>query len=177
MWTEWLKRWMEMAFWWLPQDRNGGGSDAGTGSRSGARSAHSANRPLATNEGERDFALESSPSEGKRDTTESAESAPPAAPSSDERADAAAEKPAEKPAEDAAKPKAAAAASGKSDDLTAIKGIGATMQQRLAELGIRSFEDLAGSDADTLTEQLKARQMVISRERVDSWIAAARERA
>ncbi|WP_435104555.1 DUF4332 domain-containing protein [Arhodomonas sp. AD133] len=62
------------------------------------------------------------------------------------------------------------------DDLTVIKGIGETMQERLQNLGVHSFEDLATADPDRLTHELKARQIVISRERVDGWIEAARER-
>ncbi len=62
------------------------------------------------------------------------------------------------------------------DDLTVIKGIGETMQERLQKLGVHSFEDLATADPDRLTDELKAQQIVISRGRVDGWIQAARER-
>jgi len=57
------------------------------------------------------------------------------------------------------------------DDLTDIKGIGPAYAQRLAELGITTFADLAAADAETLAQQLEARSGV------DDWIAQAKERA
>lgn len=63
------------------------------------------------------------------------------------------------------------------DDLTAIKGIGPAMQEKLQSFGIGSFRELATADAAQLTEKIKATQAVVSKARVEEWIAAARERS
>ena len=55
---------------------------------------------------------------------------------------------------------ATAGASGESDDLTRIKGIGPTFEARLNEMGYRTFLDLAGwtpEDLDALGKGLGAR--------------------
>jgi large subunit ribosomal protein L21 len=62
-----------------------------------------------------------------------------------------------------------------SDDLTAIKGIGPAVQEKLRALGIATFSDLARADPKALTERLKGAQP-ISEARVRSWIEAARQR-
>jgi predicted flap endonuclease-1-like 5' DNA nuclease len=62
------------------------------------------------------------------------------------------------------------------DDLTAIKGIGPVVQQKLQALGIRTFDDLAAADPEILAEQLKGRQP-ISRGQVQSWTKAADQHA
>lgn len=61
------------------------------------------------------------------------------------------------------------------DDLTAIKGIGPVVQQKLHALGIRTFDDLAAADPETLVEQLKGRQP-ISETLVRGWTVAADQR-
>jgi predicted flap endonuclease-1-like 5' DNA nuclease len=58
------------------------------------------------------------------------------------------------------------------DDLTVIKGIGPVVQQKLHALGIRTFDDLAAADPETLAEQLKGRQP-ISETLVRGWTEAA----
>jgi predicted flap endonuclease-1-like 5' DNA nuclease len=58
------------------------------------------------------------------------------------------------------------------DDLTVIKGIGPVVQQKLHALGIRTFDDLAAADPETLAEQLKGRQP-ISQTLVRGWTKAA----
>ena len=58
------------------------------------------------------------------------------------------------------------------DDLTVIKGIGPVVQQKLQALGIRTFDDLAAADPETLAEQLKGRQP-ISQTLVRGWTEAA----
>ncbi|HRN68879.1 MAG TPA: helix-hairpin-helix domain-containing protein [Promineifilum sp.] len=58
----------------------------------------------------------------------------------------------------------------KSDDLTAIKGIGPTFARRLAEAGYTSFAALAGATPDHLREVTKAPLMA----NPDDWIAQAR---
>ncbi len=85
-----------------------------------------------------------------------------------------------RPAETKAAPAAAPGvnqATGGSEDLTAIKGIGPAMQKRLAGLGIVHVADLAAADAKTLTEQLKAGKAVVSESQVSAWIEAAAGRA
>lgn len=61
----------------------------------------------------------------------------------------------------------------KSDDLTAIKGIGPTFARRLAEAGYTSFAALAGATPDHLREVTKAPPMA----NPDDWIAQARQLA
>ena len=62
------------------------------------------------------------------------------------------------------------------DDLTAIKGIGPAVQEKLRSLGITTFRDLATANPDDLAEHLKGSQPV-SKARVHGWTQAARERA
>lgn len=54
------------------------------------------------------------------------------------------------------------------DDLTVIKGIGAVRQADLNAMGITSYAQLAGADAEAL-----AVTMEVSRAVIDGWIAAA----
>jgi predicted flap endonuclease-1-like 5' DNA nuclease len=61
------------------------------------------------------------------------------------------------------------------DDLTAIKGIGLAVEEKLRSLGITTFRDLASADPDDLVDQLKA-SLPVSKARVRGWIEAARER-
>ena len=56
-----------------------------------------------------------------------------------------------------------------SDDLTAIKGVGAHMQDQLAELGIRTYKQLADADAATVAEHLKSTNFLMSEKRVRGW--------
>jgi predicted flap endonuclease-1-like 5' DNA nuclease len=61
------------------------------------------------------------------------------------------------------------------DDLTVIKGIGPSVQEKLRSLGIMTFEDLARADPDRLVDQLKT-SLPISKARVRGWSEVARER-
>jgi predicted flap endonuclease-1-like 5' DNA nuclease len=63
----------------------------------------------------------------------------------------------------------------KPGDLSEIKGIGPAMKAKLAQLGIGSFADLAGADADQVAKSLD--QRTITPERVRSWIAEAKKRS
>jgi len=63
--------------------------------------------------------------------------------------------------------------SAKSDDLTAIKGIGPTFARRLTDAGFTSFAALAGATPDRLREVTKAPPMASP----DDWIAQARQLA
>jgi len=58
------------------------------------------------------------------------------------------------------------------DDLTAIRGIGASMQARLTELGITTFAQLAEASPDEVRERLGDFGRLA---RVEQWIAQARE--
>ncbi|MBK1668386.1 hypothetical protein CKO28_10100 [Rhodovibrio sodomensis] len=60
-------------------------------------------------------------------------------------------------------------------DLSEIKGIGPAMKTKLAQLGINSFADLAGADANQVAKNLD--QRTITPERVRSWIAEAKKRS
>ena len=62
------------------------------------------------------------------------------------------------------------AASSGADDLTEIKGIGPKYAERLADLGITSFETLAAADPEAVSNSLDARA------RVEDWIAQAKDR-
>jgi predicted flap endonuclease-1-like 5' DNA nuclease len=63
----------------------------------------------------------------------------------------------------------------KPGDLSEIKGIGPAMKTKLAQLGIKSFADLAGADANQVAKSLD--QRTITPERVRSWIAEAKKRS
>ena len=61
------------------------------------------------------------------------------------------------------------------DDLTVIKGIGPSVQEKLRSLGIMTFNDLARADPDRLVDQLKT-SLPVSKARVRGWTEVARER-
>lgn len=61
------------------------------------------------------------------------------------------------------------------DDLTTIKGIGPTMDNRLRAIGIRTFRDLAAADPQEVARQLNSRP--VTAERVAEWMAEAKKRA
>jgi NADH-quinone oxidoreductase subunit E len=83
----------------------------------------------------------------------------------------------EKAPPQAKEPPAQPAASDRApDDLTVIKGIGPAVQEKLHALGIRTFDDLAAADPETLAEQLKGRQP-ISQALVRGWTEAAQQTA
>ncbi len=58
------------------------------------------------------------------------------------------------------------------DDLTAVNGIGPVYAKRLADAGVTTFRQLAGSDADELAARTE-----LSRERLADWIGKAGELA
>lgn len=161
MWNDLIRRWLDLAFWWLP-------------GQGGSERERPAERPAERRE---------SPQQASRPTpTPERPAADPAPRPQAEPAPQAGGQPEPKPEPEPtpapARP-AAAPAQGSSgpDDLTSIKGIGAAMQQRLNAHGIRSFADLAAADADWLLQQLKEDKAVISRARVEEWIRAAAERS
>ncbi len=72
-------------------------------------------------------------------------------------------------------PGAAEADPAKPGDLSEIKGIGPAIKTKLAQLGVKTFADLAGADAGQLSKSLN--QRTITPERVRSWIAEAKKRS
>jgi len=80
-------------------------------------------------------------------------------------------------AAEAPQPRTETAPAAQADDLTVLKGVGEAMQKKLRGQGINTFGDLAGADADELTARLKETQPVLSRNRVQEWIDAARQRS
>jgi predicted flap endonuclease-1-like 5' DNA nuclease len=61
------------------------------------------------------------------------------------------------------------------NDLTGIKGIGPSVQEKLRSFGIMTFKDLARADPDRLVDQLKT-LLPVSKARVRGWTEVARER-
>ncbi|MCK8516906.1 DUF4332 domain-containing protein [Methylonatrum kenyense] len=117
MWSDFVKRWMDMAFWWLPDSDRQGRDSA---SRSQATPTREPPKPRSP--------------EPAVTTEEVAEEV---------------------------------AADG--DDLTAIKGVGPAMAEKLRHMGITTFSDLAAVDPEALTADLKRQRVVISVDRVKGW--------
>lgn len=75
------------------------------------------------------------------------------------------------------RPAAQPSASGNEpDDLTVIKGLGPAMQRKLQAEGITTFAELADADAEALTNKLKPTQRTLTKDKIESWIKAARDR-
>lgn len=55
------------------------------------------------------------------------------------------------------------------DDLKIVKGIGPVYEHRLAEIGIRSFADLASGNADSIAEAIEVAESLVA-----EWIEQAR---
>jgi predicted flap endonuclease-1-like 5' DNA nuclease len=77
-------------------------------------------------------------------------------------------------AEQASAPRVAPHGEIARDDVTAIKGIGPVLQDRLRSLGITRFEDLAAADPDDLAAKLKDLRP-ISTAQVRGWVDAAQK--
>lgn len=136
MYADWIKKWLDWMYWWLPS--MGDSSDEKT--------------PEST---------------ASRPTSASPEPTPaPTAPVTETSGGAGPEAAAEQQAE--------AVKSGY-DDLTAIKGVGPAMQNKLNGLGITSFEQLAHTDPQTLADQLNVR--TIKADRIREWAAEAKRLA
>jgi predicted flap endonuclease-1-like 5' DNA nuclease len=153
MWDVWFKRWLDLAFWWLPkkQDSPSRPTEDAPPLRTPERApagADTASKPAAT---------PPAPAAG--------EVAPePPGPSGHHVAAATRAEPAK------------AVTPPVPDDLTVIKGIGPAVQNKLRELGITTFADLAAADPDRLMEQLKGSQPLTAT-RVRGWTEDARDRA
>ncbi|MCC5859320.1 MAG: hypothetical protein JJT90_14265 [Ectothiorhodospiraceae bacterium] len=157
MWTDFMKRWLNLWFWWLPRERQ-------EAERESAEPA-----PPASDE----------PSE-RADATTSSVTTPPASHEPPVASDPVAEpETAPEPqtaAESPASGEPAPAPRTEPDNLTELKGIGPAVQEKLHALGIATYTDLAKADADWLTRELKSQQVVVSLARVQQWITAARNR-
>jgi predicted flap endonuclease-1-like 5' DNA nuclease len=155
MWDVYLRRWLDLLFWWAPRK---GGTAPGAGRPQAGRAPEST--PRAAEPGAR-----AARSQGAQRQEQPQAAAPRTA---QVRA-----RPGPKPAP--AQPEKTVAAPVP-DDLTEIKGIGPAMQNRLRALGITTFADLAAADPDQLMAQLKGSQP-LSLGRVRHWTEAARQRA
>ena len=145
MTQDFLKRWLDLLFWWVP-----GGS---------SRHSEGGERPA----GARDPAGGATPPPAQASGRASAQK-PAAAPE--------APKP-EPPKQEPAKPATAEDTDAPADDLTRIRGIGPAMAARLHEMGISTFDQLAGADSKALTQALRDKSVVISEKKVETWISDA----
>ena len=155
MWDVFLRRWLDVLFWWAPRKR---GEPPRAGQPQAGRTPQAAPRVAEPDAG-------AAPSHGAQQQAEPKGGAPRAA---ERRAP-----PGPKPA--AAQPEKTVAAPVP-DDLTEIKGIGPAVQNKLRALGITTFADLAAADPDAILRQLKGSQP-LTRGKVQAWTKAARERA
>lgn len=155
MWDVYLRRWIDLLFWWVPRKEET--PDRAEQARReevpepAAKSAEPSPRPAPSQPAQRRAQVEGG---GHR-------AAGPTPPPTPEPAQAQPEK---------------AVAPPVPDDLTEIKGIGPALQNKLRALGITTFADLAAANPDQLMAQLKGSQP-LSRGRVRHWTEAARERA
>jgi predicted flap endonuclease-1-like 5' DNA nuclease len=168
MWQEWWKRWMELAFWWLPRQEQP--------RQEQPRQEQPREQPPRQGQGAADTRVEPARDPGPTAASEPpppepppAEPPPPEPPPPEPRAAT----PTAPAAPDPTPPPAAGPAAP--DDLTAIKGIGPATQDRLRALGIATYGDLAAADPDAIAERLKGAQP-ISAQLVRSWTEAARTR-
>jgi predicted flap endonuclease-1-like 5' DNA nuclease len=156
MWDQTFKRWLDLVFWWLPKPQ--------------AAEQPSAQAP--------EPAPETAPAPRAAEPTTPKPAprvAEPAAARTPEPAAPEAKEPPARAATKQAAPERPAASDRAPDDLTVIKGIGPVVQQKLHALGIRTFDDLAAADPETLAGQLKGRQP-ISQALVRGWTEAADQR-
>lgn len=158
MWAEYMKRWLNLLFWWLPRERQ-------EAERESARPAP----------GTSDETSDSAAATTSSATTTTASHEPPVAPDRVAEPESAPEP--QTAAQAPASGEPAPPPRSEPDNLTEIKGIGPAVQGKLQALGIATYTDLAKVDADWLTGELKSRQVVVSQARVQQWIAAARDRA
>lgn len=162
MWNDLIRRWLDMAFWWLP-----GQTERDADARPGKHRRTQGPEPSARTE---------APPTASERRAETADPAPASTPEAEpsptgDTPNTSGPTAAAAPASDPA------SAAPVHDDLTEIKGVGAAMQRRLQAHGITSFADLAAADPERLLRQLKEDKAVISQARVQEWIQAARERA
>lgn len=159
MWSDLFKRWLDMVTWWMPRGTNDRDDAEAGPSHASSRSGGSPSSEAGQ---------QTSASRSASGTTATSHAGSDS--SSGQKAQSSPEAKASDPATEPASP------SDPADDLTAIKGIGPAIKERLHDNGIRSFRDLANADVTELTSQLKE-QTAISEKRVQGWIDEARKHA
>lgn len=128
MWDVFLRRWIDLIFWWVPRkEEPAKGAEQAPGERPPEPAIRS-DTAAGAQRGQR-------PADAERRRASEPETRPAAK----------------------AKPEKAVAAPVP-DDLTEIKGIGPAMQNKLRALGITTFADLAAADPDQLIAKLKGSQ-------------------
>ena len=153
MWEVFVRRWFDLAFWWLPRKQEAPPEKSPPAATKPAE-------PSVTKPAEASVREAARPTETPRPT---AAAAP------------APRKPTPPPAASAAAPPEKPVAPPVPDDLTVIKGIGPAVQNKLRALGITTFAELAKADPDALLERLKGSQP-LTRARVRDWTEGARQR-
>jgi predicted flap endonuclease-1-like 5' DNA nuclease len=152
MWDVWFKRWLDLAFWWLPSKE-----------RAPSRSTEDVSPRRTPEVAPRSTGTAPNPA-APRPAPVARDVAPEPVGPSDRPA---AEPPLAEPDKAVTPPVP--------DDLTVIKGIGPAVQNKLRALGITTFADLAAADPDRLMEELKGSQPLTAT-RVRGWTEDARTR-
>jgi predicted flap endonuclease-1-like 5' DNA nuclease len=181
MWDVFLRRWMDLLFWWVPRKeqtpRRAEPASRGRAAEPATRPTEPTARPAPKQAAQRPAQVGGGPRAAEP-------SARPASKPTPTQPAPAAQAGSAKAAEPSARPaaKATAAQPEKTvappvpDDLTVIKGIGPAVQNRLRALGITTFADLAAADPDAILRGLKGSQP-LTKGKVQAWTNAAREHA
>ena len=162
MWNDLMRRWMELAFWWVPGQKDSNGNSRDSAPEPTASQPNPPEQPGSSPQPKPEPEPEPKP---EPEPVPEPDPAPTSHP-----------EPKPMPEESQSNPSAEAttAAAGAGVDLTDIKGVGPAMAKRLEKLGISSVLELADADATSLTEQLKADGAVVSEAKVAGWIDSAR---
>jgi predicted flap endonuclease-1-like 5' DNA nuclease len=181
MWDVFLRRWMDLLFWWVPRKEQAPrrtepaarGRAAEPAARPTERTARPAPKPAAQRPAQAGGGPRAAEA-GARPASKPAPTQPaPAAKAGTARAAEPSARPAAKAT--AAQPEKTVAPPVP-DDLTVIKGIGPAVQNKLRALGITTFADLAAADPDAILRGLKGSQP-LTKGKVQAWTNAAREHA
>ena len=181
MWDVFLRRWMDLLFWWVPRKEQ---TPRRAEPASPGRAAEPATRPTEPTARPAPKEAAQRPAQAGGGARAAEPSARPASKPTPTQPAPAAQAGSAKAAEPSARPaaKATAAQPEKTvappvpDDLTVIKGIGPAVQNRLRALGITTFADLAAADPDAILRGLKGSQP-LTKGKVQAWTNAAREHA
>jgi predicted flap endonuclease-1-like 5' DNA nuclease len=172
MWDVFIRRWLELVFWWLPKNRGAPSREAKNAPPQRAptlKPAEPSARPAPASQAKRDapsaHGASARPAAGRAAAPPATNGGAPRPPQAGVRAP----KPTVTQPEKAVTPPIP-------DDLTVIKGIGPAVQNKLRALGITTFADLAAADPDRLLAEFKGSQPLTAA-RVRGWTEAARERA
>lgn len=149
MFDEWLRFVWNSFLWWLPGADDNGKTSHGKGA--GQSAANQETASAGTTQAQK-AAQETTQAKEQTTSTRGAGSEAASRPETN----------------------AAGAAAGGSDDLTAIKGIGPTLAQKLRGQGIQSFADLVKADPEDLAAKLNQRP--VTAKKVQDWIADAKSR-